>query len=96
LRIVVPFKFKAIMENNLLYPEGWRYREFVGNLKTSPTAKWTRMNGNSVVDQVMEEVELGREQYEQRRQEQLKQLQNEQGGVGQAGGQTGSGPLAQQ
>ena len=29
-RVVVPHKFKDIMENSLLYPEGWKYREFVG------------------------------------------------------------------
>ena len=59
-RVIVPHKFKALMENSMLYPEGWRYREFVGNLRnsnTGPAAKRTRTNGNSVVDQVMVEEE---------------------------------------
>ena len=55
-RVVVPPGFKDIMENSLLYPEGWRYREFVGIFRNSnKTAKKIKMSDN-IVDQVMAEV----------------------------------------
>ena len=97
----MPHKFKTLMENSMLYPEGWRFREFVGNLKTSPSgtaAKRTRLNGNNVVDQVMVEAEQGRVQQEQRREEQLQTLQQEILQLRQQQGQqgkTGSGLPAQ-
>ena len=56
-RVVVPHRFKALMENSQLYPEGWRYREFIGTFREpSSSAKKTRY-GDSVVDQVMGEEE---------------------------------------
>ena len=55
-RVVVPPGFKDIMENSLMYPEGWRYREFVGIFRNSnKTVKKFRMSDNSIVDQVMAE-----------------------------------------
>ena len=55
-RVVVPPGFKDIMENSLLYPEGWRYREFVGIFRNSnQTSKKIRMS-DGIVDQVMAEV----------------------------------------
>ena len=51
------------MENSQLYPEGWRFREFVGIFKTSSrTAKKVKMNDNSIVDQVMAEASQGSDQ----------------------------------
>ena len=42
------------MDNNLLYPEGWKYREFVGIFRNSAkAAKKIRMTDNTIVDQVM-------------------------------------------
>ena len=44
------------MENSLLYPEGWRYREFVGIFRNSnKTSKKMKMS-DGIVDQVMAEV----------------------------------------
>ena len=55
-RIVVPPRFKDIMENSLLYPEGWRFREFVGIFRNpSRSAKKARPNENDIVAQVMAE-----------------------------------------
>ena len=34
-RVVVPPRYKDIMENSELYPEGWRFREFVGIFRNS-------------------------------------------------------------
>ena len=75
-RVVVPFKFKALMENCMLYPDGWRYREFIGNYRPPNIAsKKMRMNGNNVVEQVM--GELGNVQQDQVRDQQLQNLQKE-------------------
>ena len=55
-RVVVPPRFKDIMENSMLYPEGWRFREFVGIFRNSAkSAKKPRPNENNIVDQVMAE-----------------------------------------
>ena len=32
-KVEVPFKFKSLMENDELYPEGWRHRKFYGDRK---------------------------------------------------------------
>ena len=54
LRVVVPPRFKDIMENSTLYPEGWRFREFVGIFRNpSSQNKKARPNESSIVDQVM-------------------------------------------
>ena len=85
----------------MLYPEGWRYREFVGIFKNpSVSAKKIRRNDNSIVDQVMgeSEQEQSRDQKLQNLQKEL-QLLRQQGTTGQpvAGVQAGagSGPPAQ-
>ena len=60
----------------MLYPDGWRYREFIGNYRTPNIAsKKMRMNGNNVVEQVM--GELGNVQQDQVRDQQLQNLQKE-------------------
>ena len=42
---------------HLLYPEGWRFREFVGIFRNSAkTSKKIKINDNSIVDQVMAET----------------------------------------
>ena len=79
-RVVVPHRFKSIMENNLLYPEGWKYREFVGIFRNPKnSSKKIRMTAdNSVVDQVMAEcgqaTEQNKEQLLNILQQQLDQL----------------------
>ena len=71
----------------MLYPEGWRYREFVGNFRASPpgkAAKRFKANGNNVVDQVMhEEEQLKQDEISRLRQEveQLRQLSGATGGA---------------
>ena len=86
-RVEVPFKFKAIMENSELYPEGWRYREFVGNFRTSPpgtNAKRFRANGDNVVNQVMQEEGQKKQDEVDKLRQELEQLRQQQasGGAG--------------
>ena len=55
--MVVPPGFKEIMENSELYPEGWRFREFLGIFRNSSrTAKKVRTDEINVVDQVLAET----------------------------------------
>ena len=86
-RVEVPFRFKSLMENNLLYPEGWKYREFVGNFRTSPPGsapKRLRASTENVVNQVMlEESEKKKDEIVQLRKE-LEELKQQQGGRGQS------------
>ena len=73
-RVVMPHRFKEVMENNLLYPEGWKYREFVGIFRNSASnSKKIRVNENSIVDQVLSEAE----QSSQGRDKQLLLLQQQ-------------------
>ena len=53
----MPPKFKDIMENTMLYPEGWKFREFVGIFRNSRLTKKAKLTDNSIVDQVMAEVD---------------------------------------
>ena len=97
-RVVVPQKFKEVMENNELYPEGWKYREFVGIFRNSTrAAKKIRVADNSIVDQVMaesEETVPGRDQQLHDLQQQVRQLLQVQGNGGQQGiGQGGAEPV---
>jgi hypothetical protein len=99
-RVVVPHRFKEIMENNLLYPEGWKYREFVGIFRNSPrAAKKIRMTDNTIVDQVMAESEQtvnGRDKQLHDLQQQVMQLMQLQGNSGQQGvGHGGAEPVQQ-
>ena len=94
-RIVVPHRFKSIMENNLLYPEGWKYREFVGIFRNPKnTAKKFKIAAeNSIVDEIMAEsgqvAVQGKDQLLATLQHQVQQLIEMQGGdhgrVGAAG-----------
>jgi hypothetical protein len=38
-KVVVPFKFKSLMDNDELYPEGWRHRKFFGGRKLTDQKK---------------------------------------------------------
>ena len=86
-RVVVPHKFKEVMENNLLYPEGWKYREFVGIFRNSTRpAKKIKVADNAIVDQVMAEAEQpvhGRDHQLHDLQQQVQQLMQMQGNSGQ-------------
>ena len=53
----MPPEFKDVMENSQLYPEAWRFREFVGVFRSSSrNAKKFKRNDNDIVDQVMSET----------------------------------------
>ena len=67
-----------------LYPEGWRFREFVGIFRNSAnSAKKTKPNDNSIVNQVMAEAiqppVQGHDQLLHSLQQQVKELLQQQG-----------------
>ena len=85
-RVVVPPSFKDIMENSQLYPEGWRFREFVGVFRNSnKSVKKFRIQDSSIVDQVMSETgqsgQQGNDQLLLSLQQQVAQLIRQQGGA---------------
>ena len=69
----------------MLYPQGWKFREFVGIFRNSRATKKIRLADNDVVDQVMAEVnqspDQGGAQLLHSLQEQVKQLMKQQVGV---------------
>ena len=97
----MPPRFKDIMEDSLLYPEGWKFREFVGIFRnpSRTTAKKPRMNGNSIVDQVMAEagqqVDQGGNQLLRSLQQQVNKLAQLQG-VAPTSGEVDSGQASTQ
>ena len=58
-KVTVPFKFKDLMENNELYPSGWRYRKFSAarNIRKKPDR-----NEDSIETRVIQEQAKEREQ----------------------------------
>ena len=54
-RVVVPHRFKVLMENFQPYPDGWRYREFIGTFREQSSSAKKPRYGSNVVDQVMGE-----------------------------------------
>ena len=85
-RIVVPPRFKDIMENTELYPEGWKFRESVGVFRNSSrTVKKVRTDEANVVDQVLAETNQQAGHHNAQLllslQQQLMQLVQQQGGV---------------
>ena len=86
-RVVVPYRFKELMENSQLYPDGWRFREFIGTFREPAASAKKPRFGNTVVDQVMEEEDQEKAEVNRLREE-LSRLKQ---GV-QSPGQTGKGP----
>ena len=79
------------MENNLLYPEGWKYREFVGIFRNPAiNNKKIRVTDNGIVDQVMSEAN---QQSPQGRDQQLLILQQQVAQLIQSQGTGGDGQL---
>ena len=86
-RVVVPYRFKELMENSQLYPDGWRFREFIGTFREPAASAKKPRFGNTVVDQVMEEEDQEKAEVNRLREE-LSRLKQS----GQSPGQTGKGP----
>ena len=65
-KVAVPFKFKDVMENDELYPEGWRHRKFFGGRPKQQPNKQPRLEDTRLKEA---EQELERENLEQKQQE---------------------------
>ena len=87
----MPNRFKEVMENSLLYPEGWKYWEFVGIFRNPAiNNKKIRVTDNGIVDQVMSEAN---QQSPQGRDQQLLILQQQVAQLIQSQGTGGGGQL---
>ena len=55
-KVVIPYKFKEIMDKDEVYPSGWKHRKFFGS-RNAKDKKSTEENQNSPGDQVLRERE---------------------------------------
>ena len=76
-KVVVPFKFKELMENDELYPEGWRHRKFFGGRKISDQKKKQPRLEDPRLKEAEDELEKERMEVVKRQEEELKKLENE-------------------
>ena len=81
-KVVIPYKFKDIMEKDDVYPTGWRHRKFFGSRNTKE--KRTRVDSqNSMEQQVLRERQTELENLVKRQKEErdlllvMKQSQKE-------------------
>ena len=68
-KIVVPFKFKNIMENDELYPEGWRHRKFFGGRKLTDQKKKQPRLEDPRLKEAEQELERERNAVKQRQED---------------------------
>ena len=75
--MVVPFKFKDLMEKDELYPEGWRHRKFFGGRKISDQKKKQPRLEDPRLKEAEEELEKERIEVQKRQEDELKKLEDE-------------------
>ena len=76
-KVVVPFKFKDLMERDELYPEGWRHRKFFGGRKISDQKKKQPRLEDPRLKEAEEELEKERIEIQKRQEHELKKLEDE-------------------
>ena len=76
-KVVVPFKFKDLMEKDELYPEGWRHRKFFGGRKISDQKKKQPRLEDPRLKEAEEELEKERIEVQKRQEDELKKLEDE-------------------
>ena len=59
-KVVVPYKYREVMENDELFPEGWRHRKFYGSRNTSDQKKKQPRLEDSRVKEAGQELERER------------------------------------
>ena len=69
-KVVVPFRFKGVMEKDDVYPAGWKHRSFFGS-RNSKDKKPRIDQGNNVEQQVLREQEERTAQQTKQQEEQL-------------------------
>ena len=71
-RVSVPYQFKTLMENDGLYPPGWKHRKFFGSRKRKENqAKKGRTEDPNQVDQMIKERERESEALAKKNKEEL-------------------------
>ena len=80
---MVPFKFKSAMENDELYPEGWRQRKLFGDRKKQQPNKQPRME-DPRLKEAEQELEMERLAKQQRQQDERNISQQNQSSNGQS------------
>jgi hypothetical protein len=77
---VIPYKFKALMERDEMYPAGWCHRKFFAPRRSDNPAKQPRKDEGIVQEVIQEQkrMEEARRQQEEDSRQQLQQQQQEQ------------------
>ena len=79
-KVVIPYKFKALMERDDMYPAGWCHRKFFAPRRSGNPAKQPRKD-DAIVQEVMQEqkrMEEARRQQEEDTRQQILQQQLQQ------------------
>jgi hypothetical protein len=77
-RVMVPYKYREMMEMDEMYPMGWKHRKFFGTRKSNAKKARTDNDSETVVEQALKQQERERTMMEQRQEEERNRLINEQ------------------
>ena len=102
-KVEVPFKFKSLMENDELYPEGWRHRKFFGDRRNNQQKSKHAKLSDSRIKEAEQELEKERLELLQRQDEERTAVEqgrpvdeeNQQDQSGEESGTAGTGPSTQ-
>ena len=76
-KVEVPFKFKDLMENDELYPVGWRHRKFFGDRRNTQQKSKHAKLADSRVKEAEQEIEKERLELLQRQEEERTSAQQD-------------------
>ena len=76
-KVVVPFKFRSVMENDELYPEGWRHRKFFGGRKLTDQKKKQPRLEDPRLKEAEQELERERVAIQQRQEDERLAAENQ-------------------
>ena len=75
-KVVIPYRFKDIMEKDEVYPTGWRHRKFFGSRNTKQRrTSADNQNQNGLGDQILRDRQLELENLVQKQEEERQALE---------------------
>ena len=72
-KVVIPYRFKDIMEKDDIYPTGWMHRKFFGS-RNAKDKKTASDNQNNIEEQVLKERQLELENLVKKQEEERQTL----------------------
>ena len=73
-KVVIPYRFKDIMEKDEVYPTGWRHRKFFGSRNTKQR-RTSSDNPNNLADQILKDRQLELQNLVQKQEEERQALE---------------------